>query len=684
MKGFLPFLGRYLSPRSLLLSIFLVFISVVSVQAKTVVVGAGFGFVSVPNMNGLNPGDVIAIQPGTYTGGAFKNLIGITITNHGGAVTFNGTVTFLTLQSCTFDGFRFVNCSSIAIRWDGNSNRCVEKNISFYNVAGDCNNASEHNPYNGDTSTLKLYMCTFDSLTLFKSGQVMMASWGDAPSGICFMDSIVFSRVKIDSTMTNGTEVRGTFFRLDAHDWRVVYKGVNTILGDVGIFYISGSGSFHHIYRNGGRGYIVRLWNIFLKNQGQRNSYFYDNVDLNSTVYGSIDIRIEPQYFTQYLTGGDCFIYNNTAGNKGDNIGYWSSLAVVGQYYPPYVCHIKNNLGFNITTNGHTTIMMNQGGAWTGDTSNNMYFNVPNGVVDPVTGIPVANSPVLGKAMTIPWIGDDLYHNPRTGAYDIGAVQHGGAIIPPPPNQLPVAIAGAAQTITLPVNNSTLDGSKSYDPDGSINKYAWTQVSGTGGTITNPANVSTTVTGLMQGTYIYKLTVTDNSNGTATALDTIIVKAAANLPPIANAGADQTITLPVSTVTVNGSASKDQDNGGLISAYAWSQSSGPSAATIANPTQVSSTISGLKAGVYVFKLIVTDAAGVTSADSLIVLVNPAAIFHPLLMRDRASPSHCQQTLQHWMVPHQVMPMELSQHTAGRRFQVRTQPERPVPLQQPFH
>src|SRR5664279_4227542 len=242
MKGFLPFLGRYLSPRSLLLSIFLVFISVVTVQAKTVVVGAGFGYVSVPNMTGLNPGDVIAVQPGTYTGGTFARLNGITITNNGGAVIFNNQVSFNTLQSCTFEGFQFVNCPGIAIRWDGNSSRCIERNISFYNVVGDCNNASEHNPYNGDTSTLKLYMCTFDSLTLFRSGLVMMASWGDAPSGICFIDSIVFSRVKIDSTMTNGTEVRGTFFRLDAHDWHVVYKGVNTILGDVGIFYISGSG----------------------------------------------------------------------------------------------------------------------------------------------------------------------------------------------------------------------------------------------------------------------------------------------------------------------------------------------------------------------------------------------------------------------------------------------------------
>ena len=147
---------------------------------------------------------------------------------------------------------------------------------------------------------------------------------------------------------------------------------------------------------------------------------------------------------------------------------------------------------------------------------------MPNGVVNPVTGIPVANSPVLGKGLTIPWIRDDLYHNPRTGAYDIGAVQHGGAIIPPPPNQLPVAIAGAAQTITLPVNNTTLDGSKSYDPDGSITKYAWSQSSGpTPATIANPTRVSSTISGLQAGVYVFKLIVTDVSG--ATSADSLVV-----------------------------------------------------------------------------------------------------------------------------------------------------------------
>jgi hypothetical protein len=37
-------------------------------------------------------------------------------------------------------------------------------------------------------------------------------------------------------------------------------------------------------------------------------------------------------------------------------------------------------------------------------------------------------------------------------------------------------------------------------------------------------------------------------------------KESSNHPPIANAGPDQTITLPTNTVSVNGSSSSDPDN----------------------------------------------------------------------------------------------------------------------------
>src|SRR5262249_525271 len=153
------------------------------------------------------------------------------------------------------------------------------------------------------------------------------------------------------------------------------------------------------------------------------------------------------------------------------------------------------------------------------------------------------------------------------------------------------------------------NGSKSYDPDGSITTYLWSIVAGNGAVITSSGSASTTVTGLTKGTSIFKLTVTDNSNASSSVLDTVIVNAALNLPPIANAEADQTIIQPVSTATVNGSGSKDQDDGGALESFHWSQSSGPSSATIANADSVVTVISGLQPGVYVFKLTVKDSSG---------------------------------------------------------------------------
>jgi hypothetical protein len=131
MKGFLPLLRRILSPQRLFLPFLLFILSASGVQAKTVVIGAGFGKVTQMSMAGLSPGDVLAIMPGTYTGGYFMNLKGITITNNGGTVIFNGNVTLDGLADCTFQNFQFKDVNGTAIRWENNSRRCIEKNISF-------------------------------------------------------------------------------------------------------------------------------------------------------------------------------------------------------------------------------------------------------------------------------------------------------------------------------------------------------------------------------------------------------------------------------------------------------------------------------------------------------------------------------------------------------------------------
>jgi ribosomal protein L14 len=200
-----------------------------------------------------------------------------------------------------------------------------------------------------------------------------------------------------------------------------------------------------------------------------------------------------------------------------------------------------------------------------------------------------------------------------TGKDTIIVTVHAAA---PAPNQAPTANAGADLIITLPTNSVTLNGSGT-DADGSIAAYQWTEISGPADDIVSPTQARTTVTNLIQGVYLFQLTVTDN-NG-ATGSDTIqVLVNPSNQPPTANAGADLNITLPISSVTLNGSGS---DPDGTIASYQWTMVSGPSTYTIVTPGQAQTTVNNLAQGVYQFQLTVTDNQGATGRDTVSVVVN---------------------------------------------------------------
>ena len=117
----------------------------------------------------------------------------------------------------------------------------------------------------------------------------------------------------------------------------------------------------------------------------------------------------------------------------------------------------------------------------------------------------------------------------------------------PAANLAPVANAGADVSITLPMNNSVLSGSAT-DADGYIVSYTWLKISGPGaGSINNAATAVTSVTGLQQGVYQFQLTVTDDAGAIARDTMQILVNAAPNQPPVANAGNDISITLPANS-----------------------------------------------------------------------------------------------------------------------------------------
>ena len=95
-----------------------------------------------------------------------------------------------------------------------------------------------------------------------------------------------------------------------------------------------------------------------------------------------------------------------------------------------------------------------------------------------------------------------------------------------------------------------------------------------------------------------------------------------NRPPVANAGLDQTITLPTDTVRLNGSNSIDPDNN--ITGYAWTKISGPTSFSIANASWVQTQVTNIVEGTYLFQLKVTDAGGLFSMDTVQVIVNQQA------------------------------------------------------------
>ena len=81
----------------------------------------------------------------------------------------------------------------------------------------------------------------------------------------------------------------------------------------------------------------------------------------------------------------------------------------------------------------------------------------------------------------------------------------------------------------LPTNSVTLFGSGS-DSDGSIVSYQWAEISGPAQyTIASPTQAQTVVNNLVQGVYLFQLTVTDNSGQTA--MSTVQVSVTADQRP---------------------------------------------------------------------------------------------------------------------------------------------------------
>uniref|UniRef100_A0A8C9UQB5 KIAA0319 like n=1 Tax=Spermophilus dauricus TaxID=99837 RepID=A0A8C9UQB5_SPEDA len=218
--------------------------------------------------------------------------------------------------------------------------------------------------------------------------------------------------------------------------------------------------------------------------------------------------------------------------------------------------------------------------------------------------------------------GDYTYQLTVTDTIGQQATAQVTVIVQPENNKPPQADAGPDKELTLPVDSTTLDGSKSSD-DQRIISYLWEKTQGPDGVQLENANSSVaTVSGLQVGTYVFTLTVKDERNLQSQSSVNVIVKEEMNKPPIAKILGNVVITLPMNTAELDGS--KSSDDKGIVS-YLWTRDEGsPAAGEVLNHSDHHPVLflSNLVEGTYTFHLKVTDAKGESDTDRTTVEVKP--------------------------------------------------------------
>lgn len=179
----------------------------------------------------------------------------------------------------------------------------------------------------------------------------------------------------------------------------------------------------------------------------------------------------------------------------------------------------------------------------------------------------------------------------------------------------PVANAGPDQEICTPTMSVTLVGNAAVGS--AIGN--WVRLSGTG-SVTAPNDPNTTVTGLGVGVNVFRWTIDNGTCGETSDEVSIIVFDATNLA--ADAGADQEICTPASTVTLAGSALIFPATG------SWSLVSGSGVVT--DPNSPTSGVAGLAVGENIFEWSVSNGpcANAQTSDQVSIFVfdetSPAA------------------------------------------------------------
>ncbi len=477
------------------------------------------------------------------------------------------------------------NCLFELLECDNNVEGMIVENNSNNNLILNCDfhdNYSNYNGSNGGNSDgLGLtYMLGLNTTTTVRGCR----AWNNGDDGFDTFENSGYVLLENCWSWHNG-----------------YYKGTNTAAGD-GVGFKLGS---DFLTTPSGVGVVKRRLQRSLAFDNENAGAHINEADFSTEIYNNT-------FFRNKITGLN-FHYNNRTHTFRNNVSLGNTDKDV---------EISSN---SIRSNNSSGTAYNDGG-WTINATTADFVSIDT---SGVRGARQSDGSLPNINFLKPAAGSDLIdagmnvglsftgNNPDRGAYEYGTVAGILSNLPP------VVNAGVDKNITLPVNSVTLSGSAT-DADGSIATYAWTKTSGPSTpTLSGAASSSLSVSNLIAGTYLFRLTATDNAGASAWDETVVIVASSAtpvNQPPTANAGPDKTITLPTNTVTFLGSGT---DPDGTVVSYTWTYRSGPSTPTLSGSKTATLKASNLKAGTYTFRLTVKDNLGKTAFDEVKVVVNPA-------------------------------------------------------------
>jgi gliding motility-associated-like protein len=620
----------------------LIVISAIALYANSTFGQCGCKFTITNEFNfdgiakGVQPGDKICIASGQRSGILFTNIVGtaaspIVITNicTGGEVFFNAPanwgncVTFEKSKHYRFTGssnpnlfygikvsgatmgvqnkefssdFEIdhiyvtnVGCQGIAAKTDPKCDPAYQfpnftlRNISFhdnkientgcegfyignshfdYGVTGTCGQVYEH-----AVDNVKVYNCILSNIG---NDGIQV---GSATNAVVYNNTVIGTGVNNNPAHQNGIQMG------DGTTQALVYNNYIEQARGYGIFDSGGGGTYYN--------------NIILNSLS--DGFFLRDAPLSG-------VPAAPGYALKGFT-----IINNTIINSGNyavynlsenpNMSYFHNNIVVNQKLP-YIYLNNANVKWTDTNNIKTL-----------DINSVKFVNSATKDYRLLSTSPALNA---GKNVSGNGIIDDYDKKPRPSGsgYDIGAfeLQVGG----------PTSNAGPDKSITLPTNSIILNGSGTSSTG--ITGYQWSKKSGGAATLTNATTANLSVAGMVEGTYVFELRVTDASGFAFDEVTVNVLPVAANQNPVANAGGNKTITLPTNFVILNGIGT---DADGSITSYAWTKVSGP-AATLTNATTSNLSLSGLVQGIYIFQLTVTDNNSAIASSQATVTVNAAA------------------------------------------------------------